>query len=90
MVSSRQIKRSITISGHRTSISLEEDFWESLKEISREKSLSISKLVQEIDATRFSTQRAGEAPDISGLSSAIRVYVLGFYKNRTKGSGHDR
>lgn len=59
-------KRSLSIAGHRTSVSLEAPFWEALGRIARERGLSVRALVAEIDATR------GE----SNLSSALRVYVL--------------
>jgi predicted DNA-binding ribbon-helix-helix protein len=60
------VKRSLTVSGHRTSISLEDAFWRRLKELAEERRLSLSALIAEIDTAR------GEA----NLSSAIRVYVL--------------
>lgn len=62
----RVVKRSIVIAGHRTSISLEDAFWRALKEIAAETGLSVARLVTKIDAGR------GEA----NLSSAIRVFVL--------------
>lgn len=61
------VKRSISIAGHRTSISLEEPFWAALREIAAGRGVSIQALVGEIDAGR-GTQN---------LSSAIRVFVLG-------------
>ncbi len=60
------IKRSIAIAGHRTSISLEEPFWEELRRIASARGIALQKLVAEIDAGR-----AGE-----NLSSALRVHVL--------------
>ena len=60
------VKRSLTISGHRTSVSLEEAFWRRLKALAAERALSLSALIAKIDAAR------GEA----NLSSAIRVFVL--------------
>ncbi|MDH7799638.1 MULTISPECIES: ribbon-helix-helix domain-containing protein [unclassified Beijerinckia] len=59
-------KHSLVIAGHRTSISLEAPFWEALKELARERNLSLAALVGEIDDKR------GEA----NLSSALRVFVL--------------
>jgi len=59
-------KRSITIQGHQTSISLEDEFWHELAGIARQRKLSLNGLVTEIDK-----QRAG-----GNLSSALRVYVL--------------
>ena len=60
------VKRSISISGHRTSISLEDAFWSRLKALAQSREISVSRLIAEIDAAR------GQA----NLSSAIRVYVL--------------
>lgn len=60
------VKRSISISGHRTSISLEDAFWRRLKALAEAREKSVSGLIAEIDMAR------GEA----NLSSAIRVYVL--------------
>lgn len=59
-------KRSVSISGHRTSISLEAPFWEELARLAAERGLSVQALVAEIDAGR------GD----SNLSSALRVHVL--------------
>lgn len=58
-------KRSVVISGHRTSISLENVFWEALRTIAVEKGISVNQLVTDIDR-----QRTGN------LSSAIRTFVL--------------
>jgi len=63
------VKRSVSIRGHRTSLSLEPQFWDALKEIAEAKSLSLAGLIAEIDAGR------GVTP-ASNLSSALRVYVL--------------
>jgi predicted DNA-binding ribbon-helix-helix protein len=60
------VKRSLSIAGHRTSISLEDAFWSELKAIAANRSVPISALVAAIDA-----ERAG-----ANLSSAIRVFVL--------------
>lgn len=60
------VKRSLAIAGHRTSISLEDAFWEGLRHIAEERKLSVAALVAEIDATRGA----------NNLSSAIRVFVL--------------
>jgi predicted DNA-binding ribbon-helix-helix protein len=60
-------KHSLVIAGHRTSISLERAFWESLQKIARERQISMAALVASVDAKR------GEA----NLSSALRVFVLG-------------
>lgn len=62
----RMKKRSVRISGHPTSVSLEEEFWGALKSIADSKTVSINQLITDIDETR------GER----NLSSAIRVFVL--------------
>lgn len=58
-------KRSILIAGHRTSVSLEPEFWEALKAIAGLRKTSVNQLITEIDAARS-----------GNLSSAIRVFVL--------------
>lgn len=68
--SSNLIKRSIIIRGHKTSISLENVFWEALKTIAIKRHLSISALVGEIEQQRQE----------SNLSSATRVFVLRHFK----------
>ena len=65
------IKRSIDIDGHKTSISLEDAFWNILKDIAHERGESISHLVTGINAKRR-----------SNLSSTIRLFVLEFYKEQ--------
>ncbi len=68
-------KRSITIHGHPTSISMEEEFWDILKEIAGKQNLSINKLIAKID-----DEREGK-----NLSSSIRVYVLKTLTETTRG-----
>jgi predicted DNA-binding ribbon-helix-helix protein len=68
----RPVKRSFTIAGHRTSISLESPFWDALKEAATEDSVPISQLIARIDSAR--------GP--SGLSSAVRVWILARWKAR--------
>ena len=65
-------KRSLTLKGHRTSISLEDAFWSALNDIANKQTKSISELVEAIDENR------GEA----GLSSTIRIYILQYYRNQ--------
>tara|TARA_Y100001935_G_C16933454_1_gene326575 strand:- start:3 stop:206 length:204 start_codon:yes stop_codon:yes gene_type:complete len=62
------IKKSITIKRHRTSLSLEKEFWDALKIIANKQNCSMENLVTKIDANRKST-----------LASSIRVYLLKFY-----------
>ncbi len=59
-------KRSLTIAGHRTSITLEDAFWRELKAAAAEMGLSVTALVSAIDASR----------EPAGLSAAIRVFLL--------------
>jgi len=63
-------KHSIVISGHQTSITLENIFWDHLKAIANSRNLSLSILIAQIDSQRMSDQ-AG-----ANLSSAVRVFVL--------------
>ncbi len=67
----RPVKHSVTLKGHRTSISLEREFWLALRHIAAQQSKPINALIAEIDVER------GTA---SGLASAIRVYVLRWYQ----------
>jgi predicted DNA-binding ribbon-helix-helix protein len=64
--SARVVKRSLMVSGHRTSVSLEDAFWRRLSLLAAEQGLSVNRLAATVDASR------GEA----NLSSALRVYVL--------------
>ncbi len=73
-MTARPVKHSVTLHGHRTSISLEAPFWSELRKIAREKSIPINALVAQIDAARGMD---------SGLASAIRVYVLETLKDRS-------
>jgi predicted DNA-binding ribbon-helix-helix protein len=71
------VKRSIVIAGHKTSVSLEDAFWKSLKDIAIGRHTTLSDLVASIDTER----RHGN------LSSAIRLFVLEHYQPRTGGHG---
>ena len=64
-------KRSLTIARHRTSVTLEDEFWEALAAIAREDGKSVAALVGEIDKSR--SARANKQPS---LSAAIRLFVL--------------
>jgi len=66
---SKNMKRSIAIGGHETSLSLEHEFWSGVKEIASRRDLTLSQLIDEIG-----TGRTGN------LSSAVRVYVLEHYQ----------
>ena len=67
----RVSKRSITIAGHRTTISLEASFWDALAEIAASRSISVPALVAEID-------RSG--PDDTNLSAALRMLALDWFR----------
>ena len=66
------VKRSIVVAGHKTSVSLEDAFWKGLKEIAGGRDMTLSDLVAAIDSER----RHGN------LSSAIRLFVLDFYRSQ--------
>jgi predicted DNA-binding ribbon-helix-helix protein len=67
-------KRSIIIAGHKTSVSLENEFWEGLKEIAAARNIRLADLASKIDSER-------RHPN---LSSAIRLFVLDFYQAQIK------
>jgi predicted DNA-binding ribbon-helix-helix protein len=69
---SRVLKRSIIIAGHKTSISLEDEFWNSFKEIARERGMTVAAMIGAIDDDRKH----------ANLSSAIRLFVLGVYRDQ--------
>jgi len=71
------VKRSIVIAGHKTSVSLEDEFWKGLKEIAIDREMTLSDLVGTIDTDRLH----------GNLSSAIRLFVLNYYRERI---GDDR
>jgi len=71
-MSGRPVKRSLTLRGHRTSVSLEDEFWIAFRDIAKEKGRGINDLAAEIDVSRH--------PD-TGLASAIRVFVLRRYRD---------
>ncbi len=71
-------KRSLTLAGHKTSLALEEEFWEALAGIARKSDTTIPRLISRIDKDR----------DRQNLSSAVRVFVLGqFQKSASKPAG---
>ena len=69
---SRIVKRSIVVNGHKTSVSLEDEFWNSLKVIAGKRLMNLSDLVTAIDGLR----------QHGNLSSAIRLFVLDFYRSQ--------
>lgn len=70
-MSGRPIKHSLTLQGHRTSVTLEAEFWQAFRTIAQEKGIALNALAAQVDA--------GRTPE-TGLASAIRVYVLRHYQ----------
>jgi len=68
-------KHSVVSSGRKTSISLEDAFWKSLREIAEKRGEPLSKLIAKIDAER----------NFANLSSAIRLFVLSYYRDQLHG-----
>jgi len=75
MTEARPRKRSLTLRGHRTSVSLEDPFWEALGEIAAAEGKTLNALAAEIDAARGLD---------AGLASAIRVRVLDHFRSRAR------
>lgn len=73
------IKRSVTLAGHRTSISLEADFWAALQDIAAARQISVNALITTIDSQRPLTDSKS-----SGLSSAVRLFVLHHYRRQVE------
>jgi len=72
-MSDRPVKRSLTLRGHRTSVSLEEEFWQGFRNIAEEQGKPFNVLAAELDAER----------DLeTGLATAIRLFVLRYYRDR--------
>ena len=72
MIMSLILKRSVVLAGHKTSVSLEDTFWRSLKEIAAHQHVTLSALLASIDTDRHH----------GNLSSAIRLFVLNFYRDQ--------
>ncbi len=66
------VKRSIVIGGHKTSVSLEDEFWNGLKEVAASRSLTLSELVGTIDLNRKN----------ANLSSTLRLFLLDHYRTQ--------
>ena len=66
------VKRSVAIAGHKSSVSLEDAFWNALREIADRRNMTLSHLVGSIDAKR----------EHANLSSAIRLFILDSYRTR--------
>ena len=71
------VKRSIVVAGHKTSVSLEDAFWQGLKDIANDREMTLSDLVATIDTDRHN----------GNLSSAIRLFVLDHYRAQIGDSG---
>jgi predicted DNA-binding ribbon-helix-helix protein len=65
------MKRSITLAGHKTSVTVEDDFWQGMRLIARDESTTLISLVSRIDGARHKG---------TNLSSAIRVFVLNYFQ----------
>ena len=72
------LKRSIVRSGHKTNATLENEFWEGLRAIAKEQGETISQLIAKIDDER----------DLANLSSAIRMFVLRYYRDEWLDTEH--
>lgn len=72
-MTARPKKRSLTLRGHRTSVSLEDEFWDAFRDIATQQSRAINSLAAEIDEARGTE---------TGLASAIRLFVLRHLRNR--------
>jgi predicted DNA-binding ribbon-helix-helix protein len=66
------VKRSIVMRGHKTSVSLEDNFWKALKEVATQRGMTLSDLVAAVD----------DKKEDGNLSSAIRRYLLDFYRDQ--------
>jgi predicted DNA-binding ribbon-helix-helix protein len=73
------VKRSIVIAGHKTSVSLEDAFWQGLKQVAASRGITLSELVASIDTNRKH----------GNLSSAIRLFVLDYYRSRSNGGAEE-
>ncbi|MGE3149604.1 MAG: ribbon-helix-helix domain-containing protein [Pseudorhodoplanes sp.] len=74
------VKRSVVIAGHKTSVSLEDAFWKSLKRIANERRMTLSDLVAAIDTER----------QHGNLSSGIRLFVLEYFQQQSGARGAER
>jgi len=74
MKKSLVIKRSVVVGTHKTSVSLEDDFWDALKEIAARHRVTLSDLVGSIDSQR----------QHGNLSSTVRLFVLNHYRERVE------
>jgi predicted DNA-binding ribbon-helix-helix protein len=78
-IMTRPVKRSFSIRGHRTSISLEAAFWDALREAAQREGIPLAALVARIDEGRGS----------AGLSSAVRIWILGYFRDAHAAESYD-
>ena len=76
----RPVKHSLTLRGHRTSVSLEPEFWEAFRALAAERGIGLNELAAEIDEARGLS---------AGLASAIRVHLLRHARGRVDPTGSD-
>jgi predicted DNA-binding ribbon-helix-helix protein len=74
-MTARPVKRSLTLHGHRTSVSLEAAFWDAFRAIAADRGTPLNQLAADIDDARTGDE---------GLASAIRVFVLDHYRAATR------
>jgi predicted DNA-binding ribbon-helix-helix protein len=74
------IKRSVVLVGHKTSVSLEDEFWKALKEIAAARKVPVSGLIASIDRTR----------NEDNLSSTLRLFILEFYRDQAESRRTER
>ena len=70
-------KRSIRIAGHNTSVSIEDEFWDSLREIARQRGTTLPRLIDDIDMEKKS----------ENLASTLRIFVLRYYRDQVDNKG---
>lgn len=73
-MTTRPVKHSLTLHGHRTSVSLEAPFWDAFRDIAAARQIPLNQLAAEVDDARSGDE---------GLASAIRLYVLSHYRSAT-------
>ena len=73
------IKRSVVLNGHKTSVSLEDQFWNAMRDIAKERQVSVGQLIASIDHDRRH----------ANLSSVLRLFVLGYYREQFEGAASD-
>jgi len=71
----RPVKRSLTLHGHRTSVSLEDEFWDAFRDIAGARGMTLNQLAAQIDDARSGDE---------GLASAIRLSVLRHYRSESR------